>query len=200
MSGRVAVFGYGSLVDLDSATATLGRPVERVHPARLPGWRRRWSTCRDNRRSEKVFARVGDGSVPAWVLALDLERSARPPSTLAAAPNGALIEVDEAELHRLDQRELRYDRVEVTNQVTAAQLAGIDRVFTYTASAEHRAATPPDDAVILAAYVVAVEDAFAGLGPGELDTYRRTTAGPPVAVVDAHLVFEAIPDGNPRAW
>ena len=68
---RLAVFGYASLVSPASASHTLGRPVAPI-PARLQGWTRAWSLARDNRTSEKTFARP-DGSEPAYCLGLNLE-------------------------------------------------------------------------------------------------------------------------------
>ena len=76
MSPRLALFAYGSLVSPASAARTLGRPVEAPAPARLPGWRRRWSLARDNLRSEKTFARA-DGSAPPYFLGLNIEPTAR---------------------------------------------------------------------------------------------------------------------------
>ncbi|MGI8948217.1 MAG: gamma-glutamylcyclotransferase family protein [Ornithinimicrobium sp.] len=196
----VAVFGYGSLVDPRSAAATLGRPVGEVWPARLSGWRRRFSTVRDNLTSEKAFARVSDGWLPPIVLALNLERDT---SITADPPNGALVEVEPAELDRLDRRELRYDRIDVTDQVRAASDIGQKRtaqVFAYVAKAEQLAVHPPPGAVVLASYVAAVEAAFESLGRRELAIYRRTTGSPPVEVIDARLIRGEVPDGNPRAW
>ena len=108
----IAVFGYASLVDPRSAGATLGRPV-RAAPARLPGWRRRWSLYRDNLREEKTFAIEPGGEVPPFVLGLNLE----PAPDSNPAVNGVLIEVSEAELERLDLREIRYDRLDVTELI-----------------------------------------------------------------------------------
>ena len=71
---ELAVFGYGSLASPASAASTLGREVEVDRPARLAGWRRRWSVMRDNRATEKCFARESDGSVPAHCVGLNLER------------------------------------------------------------------------------------------------------------------------------
>ncbi len=52
--------------------------------------------------------------------------------------------------------------------------------------------------MILRTYAEAVEAAFAGLG--RLDEYLRTTGPYPAPLVDAHLVADRIPEGNPRAW
>jgi hypothetical protein len=187
---RLALFAYGSLVSPDSAAATLGRPVPASVPARLPGWRRRWSQVRDNRAVEKTFARRDNGQVPAHVLGLTIE----PSDDRHEAPNGALFEVSEQELLRLDVRELRYDRIEVE------RIAGFDRVFTYRAKPAQRAAQAPPGAVVIAAYLARVEAAFAALGDDQLHLYRETTGPPPVEVVDAVLVRDRIPPGNPRDW
>jgi hypothetical protein len=193
MSPRLAVFAYGSLASLASAERTLGRPVESAGPGRLAGWRRRWSQARDNLRSEKTFAR-DDGTTPSYCLGLNVER--RP----GAGPNGALIEITEAELDRLALREIRYDPVEVSGEVTASGPLAFDRVVTFTAKAENYAETPPPGAVILAAYARAVEAAFESLGPGQLELYLETTAPHPAEVVEGVLVRDRIPAGNPREW
>lgn len=189
MSPRMALFAYGSLVSRRSAAATLGRPVGAPIPARLRGWRRRWSQVRDNLAVEKRFARR-DGSRPRHILGLNIE----PSDERAEVPNGGLVEVTEAELRRLDLREIRYDRVEI------APSHGFDRVFAYRAKPAHRATGVPPDAVVIAAYAAQVESAFAELGDGELELYRGSTGPPPVEVIDAVLVRDRIPEGNPRNW
>jgi len=196
VSDRLAVFAYGSLVSGASAGRTLGRPIEDPVPARLRGHRRRWTLVRDNLRSEKTFARADDGTLPSFFLGLNLE--------LAAAredgPNGALIEVSEGELRRLDLRELRYDRIEVTGEVGSDGAGGFDRVFVYVAKPAHHAPDPPEGALVIATYAREVETAFASLGAGELERYRSTTDRCPVELVEAVLVRDRIPEGNPREW
>jgi hypothetical protein len=190
----LAVFGYASLVSPASASITIGRTLPPMRPARLRGWRRSWSQARDNHRSEKSFA-LADGSLPDYVLGLNIE----PGEDEAGPVNGALVELSEVELDRLDIREIRYDRVEVTDMiVTDGPLP--DAVIAYTAKEANYAPTPPQRTVILATYASAVESAFDALGPGELDRYRATTAPEPVERVAAALVRGLIPDGNPRDW
>jgi cation transport regulator ChaC len=194
---RIAVFAYGSLVSRESAARTLGRPFPRPTPVQLPGWRRRWSAARDNLAVEKTFARAGDGQVPGHVVGLNLERS----EYADAAPNGALVELSEGELDRLDLREMRYDRADVTAE---ANVAGdgerFDLVVAYVAKPVHYAPEPPPDSVVLATYVRTIEAAFAALGPRELDRFRETTGPPPVEVIEPVLVRDEIPPGNPREW
>lgn len=191
--GDQALFAYASLLAPQSAAMTLGREVELGGRARLRGWRRRWTACRDNLRSEKTFA-LPDGSLPGHCLGLNVEAAGDDDG-----PNGALIAVSAAELERLDRRELRYRRVDVTEAVDPLP-PGIGRAFAYTARPEHHAPVPPDGAIIVAAYARAVERAFAALGPRELELYRRTTEPPPAPVVEAELVRDRIPPGNPRLW
>jgi hypothetical protein len=190
---ELAVFAYGSLVSPESAAATLGRPVEASPPSRLPGWLRRWSTFRDNLASEKTFARADDGSLPRWCLGLNIE-----PAPGEPGPNGVLLHMSQEELKRLDLREMRYDRVDVTGAFGG--LPDETRVVAYTAKPRQHAPQPPKGAVVIASYVAAVEAAFAALGEGELELFRQTTERPPVPVVDAQLVRDHIPEGNPRDW
>jgi cation transport regulator ChaC len=192
---RIGLFAYGSLVSPASAERTLGRPVEQAQPARLGGWRRRWSQVRDNLATEKSFAHAETGIVPTHCVGLNLERDPG-----AAGPNGVVLEVSEAELERLAIREIRYDRVDVDVAVAEDAAAGFDRLVTFTAKPENFAPTPPPGAVILAAYMRAVEGAFGTLGAGELELFQKTTGAPPVDVIEAVLVRDEIPPGNPRDW
>lgn len=193
---RLAVFGYASLVSSASAAETLGRPVNPAR-ARLRGMRRRWSTVRDNRAVEKTFARADSGEIPPFVLGLNVE----PSDEAGEGLNGVLIEVTEAELERLDLRELRFRRNDVTASIEPADgPLEFDRVVAYSARPENFAPEPPAGAVILAPYVRTVERCFAELGPAELERFRRTTGDPPVEVIDAVLVRDQIPPGNPRSW
>jgi cation transport regulator ChaC len=188
----VAVFGYGSLVNVASLAATLGRPVELAGLARLHGWRRSWGLARDNEACEKTFE-LADGRRPAFCLGLDVC-----PDSDAPPPNGALFAVTEPELDRLDVREIRYERADVTAAIEAGP--DFDRIITYRARPEHRAPFPRTDSVLIATYLKAVEGAFDALGPDQLDLFRETTGSPPVEVVNARLVADRIPAGNPRDW
>jgi cation transport regulator ChaC len=189
---RLGLFGYGSLVLPESASMTLGRPVEEPRLARLRDWRRRFSQRRDNLTCEKTFECEG-GRRPEWILGLNVEQG----EDDAGPVNGVVIELTEAELDRLDIREIRYDRVEVTGSVEGEDLP--ERIVTYTAKDFHFAPEPPEDAVILETYAAAVEKGFEGLGSGELDHYLATTPYP-VERVAATLVIDKIPAGNPRDW
>jgi hypothetical protein len=188
----LGLFGYGSLVLPESASMTLERPVGEMRPARLREWKRRFSQRRDNLTCEKTFECDG-GRRPEWILGLNVEEG----EDDAGPVNGVVIELRDAELDRLDIREIRYDRIEVTGLVDGDDLP--DRIVTYKAKPFHFAPEPPEDSVILASYAAAVEKGFEGLGPGELDHYLTTTPYP-VERVPATLVIDRIPAGNPRDW
>lgn len=191
---RLGLFAYGSLVSPASAATTLGHPVAASGVVRLPGRRRRWSTRRDNLGSEKTFARSSDGTRPAHVLGLNLE----PCDDDAEAPNGVVLEVSEADLERLDLREMRYVRFAI-----GAVPAGVDcdELYAYRAREQHFASRPPEDAIVIASYAGFVEAAFEALGEGERERYLETTGRPPVEVAEAVLVTDrSIPPGNPRDW
>jgi hypothetical protein len=194
---RFAVFGYGSLVSRASVAETLGHDAAQPVPARLAGWRRRWSLVRDNARAEKGFEPI-DGDPFDYCLGLNLEPAPSGPED--EWPNGGLIEITAAEIDRLDLRELRYDRVDVTADARGGEADGFDAVFTYIAKPENFSAHPPARSVVLASYLRACEAAFEELGPDELVTFGRTTDPIPVPVVEARLVRDQIPEGNPRAW
>lgn len=190
------IFGYGSLVAAESAVDTLQRPVE-VVAAELRGWRRRWSLVRDNHECEKTFARP-DGSLPDHVLGLNVEAGDEDP---AGPVNGGVIELLDGELERLDLRELRYDRIDVSDQISLRDGAIDDTVFTYTAKRpQNFTPEPPPNSIIVAAYLDIVEYGFDELGDHELERFRATTGPPPVEVVKATLVKDQVPAGNPRRW
>jgi len=161
---RLGLFGYGSLVLPESASMTLGRPVGELRPARLRDWRRRFSQRRDNLTCEKTFECDG-GRRPEWILGLNVEEG----EDEAGPVNGVVIELTEAELDRLDIREIRYDRVDVTGSVEGEDLP--ERIVTYKAKDFHLAPEPPEDSVILETYASAVEAGFLELGKEELDHY-----------------------------
>lgn len=194
----LAVFGYGSLVSRASIAETLGHEAPSPIPSRLAGWRRRWSIYRVNAAHEKSFERV-DGEPFEHVVGLNIERADGAPQ--AEWPNGVLIELTDEELQRLDRREVRYDRVEVDpGDAHTATPHGFERVFAFTAKEGHFAEEAPPSSIIIASYVQACQAAFNELGPTAWEEFMATTGGFPAPVVDARLVVDEIPEGNPRAW
>ena len=194
MTSKLGLFGYGSLVLPESAEMTLGRPVPEARPARLRGWKRRFSQGRDNLTCEKTFEIEG-GHRPEWILGLNVEHGEDP----AGPVNGVVIAVTEAELDRLDIREIRYDRVDVSGLVDGEALP--ERIVTYTAKDWP---LPP-------------RAARGRSHPRHLRERRRGRASTPSAKASSSATWRPpgptrssasrplwsstrFPDGNPRAW
>ena len=151
---------------------TLGRPAGELRPVRLHDWRRRFSQRRDNLTCEKTFECAG-GWRPEWILGLNVEEG----EDGAGPVNGVVIELTEAELDRLDIREIRYDRVDVTGSVEGEGLP--ERIVTYTAKdvpLRARAAGGRDDP--RAPTPTPWSAASRPLGPDELEHYLATTPYP----------------------
>ena len=94
------------------------------------------------------------------VLGLNIE-----PEAESEGPNGALIEVSAAEVERLDVREMRYDRVDVTDAIGVDEF---DTVLAWTVKPVHHHPTPPEGAVILKKFVN-------GLAPAMAEASYRST-------------------------
>ena len=162
-------------------SASAARSTPWGSPARGAGGGAGRSTA-TTARTEKTFA-LADGAIPPYIVGLSIERDPE-----CEGANGVLIEITEAEADRLDLRELRYDRVDVTGEVRALDGSGhgFEQVILYTAKPEHHAPRAPDGAIVIANYVRTVEAAFAELGPGAGRAIRRDRpTRPPVIPVDA---------------
>lgn len=180
------VFGYGSLVSPVSFGHTLGRdltPGVDFVEAELAGYGRRW-----NYGTGVTFTAVGPDGVERadWTfIALGLIRATD------ESTNGVIGWVDDTELVALDQRESRYDRVEVTELVElapgASTVVGTAPVVTYVPRAEpiaaFEAARARGVAAITGRYWDLVEEAFGDLGPDRRDRYRATTPDPDIPVL-----------------
>ena len=134
------------------------------------------------------------------MLGLNLEATDRAPGS-GPAVNGSLVELSFDELDRLDLREMRYDRIEVTEAIRCGdELPLPATIFAYVAKPANLQTSPRPQTVVLASYLERIEAAFESLGPGELGRYRASTLPIEVEVVAATLVHDAIPPGNPRDW
>lgn len=183
MSDTTWVFGYGSLVSPSSVASTIGRPVAHpggFAPARLDGFGRRWNygSPRQHGNWEGPHGAVTRGTV----VFLGIEASA------GERCNGAVVEVDDAELALLDDRERDYDAVDVTDAVTVDAHSFGGRIVTFvprrSAIERYLAARADLCAAVRASYVTLVEGAFRALGAGYLDEYLATTPSPDVPVLD----------------
>lgn len=171
------VFGYGSLVSPREAhaMADLGAPV----PIELDGYRREWTVAMRNSAPEndaKHYVDPETGDRPdIYVVFLNVV-----PAN-GARCNGVAIPVDTEGLARFDEREVNYERIEVTDGV-AEEFEG--RVWTYTASrggAERfRTGSRAGTAYIPDEYMAYCVAAFRERGEALLARFHATTAPPTV--------------------
>ncbi len=198
----IGVFAYASLVNGESAAEILGRSVGPGVVADLYGFRRSWSVARNNRKSEKTFARVGDGWVPDHVLLLNAAEA-----KLNDYLNGVIYTVTERELKRLEKREKRYSSIEVRDRLTYRQenwepgdALSFTEVYTFTGKPGHLISLPPPKSCVLESYMDAVVEGFKQLGGRELEIYHETTDNHEAEVLRAELISGDNEDGLPRRW
>ena len=155
------LFGYGSLINLDSAAKTLGRslPRELVQPAWLDGYQRSWTVF--DRATFVDGDRVGQA---VHIIFLNLE------PRQGATCRGVLIPLQPGDLDRFDQREKAYDRVDVTARIRPAIRS---RVYTYVARAD--ATRLPTDATVSTRYEALVADGVRSWGDAFVAEYDQTT-------------------------
>lgn len=169
-----AVFCYGSMLNFESASRSLGRPVTRADYllARLPHYRRAWQVAvpvvlDPQSRAEHVRA-----------LFLDLRRD---PANDAACI-GAVLHVSELELRSLDQREKQYARESVEVLLEDEQSVQVD---TFIGRAEYIAG----DGVVLDDYRRLIDGAAAGFGPTFQREFWRSTLESPNPTRSGYYVF-----------
>lgn len=147
------VFAYGSLLNPASASRTLPDLAwPRCLPAHCTGMLRTFGVAFPNDGSETDKWYADDrGHRPPRILFADL--TPEPGVTV----NGVLIPVTEAELQRLIARELRYELVDVANQVTlwdGTRPAG--RVTIFVGRPEFTHSADVATGVVPAAYVASI--------------------------------------------
>ncbi|NBS30300.1 MAG: gamma-glutamylcyclotransferase [Actinobacteria bacterium] len=184
------VFGYGSLVSPVSLGSTIGRLPQRgvdFLAAECRGWERRWNygyLIDPTRYTGNEVSRIDT------VVALGIAPVAD------AVMNGVIAAVSESELAYLDERERRYEQVDVTSSVALlegeASNVSIDRVVTYVPTqgpiTDYVEARDRGRAGIEIRYWNLVNNAFDELLPGAGDRFRSTTPEPDVPVVDVSRI------------
>lgn len=173
------VFGYGSLVDRASLEASIGRAVETddgPFPAHLRGYRRCWNVATPTTVRPEYLLTSADGAPWSGHLGwLGIE------SDPAAAASGAAFRVTARDLDVLDQRELSYDRIEVTAQLADVLPGGTDEaVFTYRPKpdAVERARRVGSRVTVMARYLRLLDRGFHCLGEVVYGEHVRTLPDP----------------------
>jgi len=176
------VFGYGSLVDPSSFSATIGRelrPGIDFFEAELIGFGRRWNY---GVMHSSASAAGPDGVMVEYtIVALGIVRAAE------ESVNGVIGRVEPGELAPLDRRERHYDRLDVTDRTTVHDAEVSGQIFVYVPRPQtierYERARDAGRAAIEQRYWDLVDDAFAGLGPEAHARYHNTTPAPDVPVM-----------------
>ena len=166
---QVAIFAYGSLLNLESLNRTLNTSYEgTLKLARLAGWERTWTALYPN--NNRYRANQPEPVWPKDILYYNIE-----PSPLATI-NGAVIVVTEEQAKLVDQREFPYDRRDVTESIQGLRVTG-GRVYTYVAKPEFTARGDVrfPDVGVRETYTDMVNVVLPHFGPEFHDEFRSST-------------------------
>ena len=177
--GEAALFGYGSLICLESLEHTLGHAYRGpLVVCALEGWRRAWDVAMPN---ETYFTETPSRRmVPDNILYLNISPER------GSLLNGVLFVVNQPELEAFDRREWIYTREEVTSQVRGASIPS-GEAYVYVGKPEYvmsRVGTPKR-AAIRASYLKILEAGFARLGATFRTAYEASSDPVP-----SHLIID----------
>ncbi len=175
------VFGYGSLVDPnDHLRRALRSDAYPAVDGFLDGYRRRWTAGMENRDQLNDKAHYLD---PATGERLDVCVVALSADPAPGRIGGVAFSVTEADLERLDLRELHYDRIDVTSAFRGN--LGEQPIWTYTANElardNTRCAAADKRLVASQGYWERIQGAFRETGG--LPTFETSTDQPPCPLV-----------------
>lgn len=175
--GEVGIFGFGSLLSVNSLEKTLGRRYQKPSLiCTITGWKRRWNITEPN---EHIYAVGATGRFfPDRILFLNIEPL--PGQVL----NGVLLFIKEKELPVLDHRESVYNRIDITDQINEITLER-GSVYTYVGMAEHvdEQIDSPRKAAVQQSYLDTIEQALQLHGRSFRETYEASTEPVPEDLV-----------------
>jgi cation transport regulator ChaC len=176
------VFGYGSLVDPSSFSATIGRELQPgvdFFEAEVAGLGRRWNY--GVMHASASGPGPGGATIDYTLVGLGVVSAAE------ETVNGVVGWVEPDELALLDHRERHYDRVDVTDRTTVhgPDVSGSVAVYVPRREAvEHfERARDAGRAAIEQRYWDLVDRAFAAFGAEAHARYHSTTPAPDVPVM-----------------
>jgi hypothetical protein len=174
-NGQAAMFGYGSLILLESMERTLGRQYSSTrYECGLRGWKRVWTSLYPNTTFYSTGP-DGEKTYPKNILYLNIARAEG-----SSCINGIIYVVDGADLAAFDRRENIYDRVDVTAEVTGPEVIG-GPVWAYVGKAPFvmNERLPVGEAAIRSSYLEIIEKGLSELGPQFRRQYESSSEAPP---------------------
>lgn len=174
---KVAIFGYGSLMNKASFERTLGR---RIDPSEfswnyLNGYARSWTLYHEvkNLPEEKKLLLP---PTKKYIVYLDITPKAN------SKIIGSLVTISSQELLKFDAREINYDRIDVTDNLDAIP-DGIT-VYTYIGNKRYKTALVPlSECVIIKEYIEIVESGVNNLCEADRDEFWKSTIRTDIDIV-----------------
>ena len=175
--GFTGIVGYGSLISLPSMEQSLGHKYEGpIHEVHVKGYERVWKCVRPWRSDSgpmKFFAYILRGTERVPILgAAELDLSPNNKSRI----NGILYLLTDEELHKFDERERGYQRMDVTDEIEEFRFRG-GRVYVYVGQPSSPAVSSSDKGIyiLIKGFRDLVTDACDSRGKAFRDEFDKTT-------------------------
>ncbi len=174
------IFGYGSLLDLNSMKSALGRHIDRDHllSGTVIGYQRKWSAVE--------IVKLDNSNINIRAVFLDIQRRKN------SKTNGVLIKVSENEINRLQRREKNYNCIDISDDIkiyNENNLCG--QVYTFTSKKEFRLRpdSTENDNFVMSHYEEKVLHAARCMGTEFYAEYIETTASHSFKKIDGKYKF-----------
>jgi hypothetical protein len=187
MSSAVYIFGYQSILAAGSLATSVGTTGsdQRLIPARLKGYVRRWSAVRSFATNDtKRYIHTSD-----WRVAEQVAFATLAPSSHATA-NGVCWRIPSNRLQDLDFREQGYTRIEVSESISPYDGYKLDkslRCYTYIDLDPDSSPTVVSQSYYDMGHLGAAS--ISNTVPGFLADYMLSTEPPPFLANDLAFVF-----------
>ncbi|HLP64746.1 gamma-glutamylcyclotransferase family protein [Flavobacterium sp.] len=168
------IFGYGSLVNLESLEKTIKRKLKpnEIHPVTLNGYTRVWNY------TAKIFAAELNKEITAVYLNIAPFHN--------SSLNGIVFEVSDSELELLKKRELFYSLVDITANV---KFDGNVKVFTFICYDKQHLTDYDTKCFVMKKYIDIVNSGFESISENFLTEYNKTTQPQPYKVISGDYTF-----------
>lgn len=163
---KTYVLGYGSLMNLESASRTLKKKINKkdVITVRLLGYKRNWSLADD------VYSEALKKETNAIFLNIEQCES--------SFLNAVIIPFSKTQLEYLKTREKNYHCVDVTNNtelLQAKKLNSMDRIFTFVGKDENIVKSNKPNCFVFQRYIDIVSEGLKSFDDKFCDEFERTT-------------------------
>lgn len=179
MTMNTFLFGYGSLINLESASRTLKRPLsmQEVHAGVLKGYERNWTLWDD------VFSDSLGKQVKGVFLNLVASE--------VSSANGVLINISNEELEYFILREKNYNYTDITNQVTFSPELNDDnyKVITFVGKEENLVFENAEGYYVFDRYLDIVNSGIRSFGYDFEAMFHQTTQPYPFPAITGPYTF-----------